>query len=72
MRERDGEAQTYKMHISKWQKKETSATRLQEQLYTNWVRATALRNIYINVLNLVCPKEQCEYDHYTPISDTPP
>ena len=38
--------------IQEWQQ---LRTRLQSQLYTNWVRATVLWHIYIILLNLVCP-----------------
>ena len=39
-------------------------------LYSEYFRATALYAIYINGLNLGCPKGQCEYVHYTLVFDT--
>ena len=39
-------------------------------LYSDYPRATALNAIYRNSPNMGCPKEQCEYGHYTLIFDT--
>ena len=43
----------------------TLRARLQSQLYTNWARVIAFWRIYKIVLNVLCPKGQCDNGHYT-------
>ena len=59
-----------KGNLYKWQPTLTKGYKV--TLYSDWLRATALYAIYINSLNLGCPKGQCEYGHYTLVFDSPP
>ena len=52
----------------KWQPTLTEIYKV--ALYSDYLRATALYAIYRNSPNMGCPKEQCEYGHYTLIFDT--